>query len=298
MHYLCNILRDFTLDEAMNTFTSTLIVLLGTALLAPQVSAQKKFEQSREFGIVAGTGYYIGDLNPYRHFGGDLSVGAGGMYRENISRRWSIKGQIFYGMIGASDADAPDEWRQIRNLSFRNEILEGSCTVELNYKDYQIGNPQLRFSPYLFMGLGIFSHRPQAEFQGRWYELQPLGTEGQGTSEGDAPYALNGLVAPFGVGLKMNLFSILALSVEWGMRKTWTDYLDDVSGVYANPAVLADEAGPLTVALADRSLSLPEGLENRAGLERGDSGRNDWYNFTTVTLSIRLGKMPTTCWNQ
>lgn len=276
----------------------TLILFMLAVLGASTSDAQKRFEESREFGIVAGTAYYIGDINPYRHFGGDLSLGAGAMYRQNINRRWAVKGQVFYGVIGANDADSDNAWRQNRNLSFRNEIIEGSCTVELNYKDYQIGNPQAKFSPYLFMGLGIFSHRPQAEYNGRWVELQPLGTEGQGTSEGERPYALRGLVAPFGVGIKLNLFASVALSVEWGMRKTWTDFLDDVSGRYVDPAVLADEAGQLTVILADRSIGIPEGRQNHAGMERGDSGRNDWYNFTTATLSIRLGKKPTTCWNR
>jgi hypothetical protein len=281
----------------MNTRLNILCILVLLLAVLP-AHAQKKFQESREFGIMAGTSYYIGDLNPYRHFGGELAVGAGAMYRENLNKRWSIKGQVFYGMIAANDADSKDAWAQNRNLSFRNEILEGSCTVELNYRDYQIGNSRDRFTPYLFMGLGIYSHKPQAEYLGRWYELQPLGTEGQGTTSGDDPYALNGVSIPFGVGMKLNLFSIVALSVEWGMRKTYSDYLDDVSGAYADPAVLADESGPLTVIFADRSLSYPEGLSSYAGLSRGDSGRRDWFNFTTVTLSIRLGKMPTTCWNQ
>ncbi len=277
---------------------AALLYLIAFSLLAADVSAQKKFEVSREFGFVGGTAYYIGDLNPYRHFGGDLSFGGGAMYRENLNRRWSIKGQAFYGVIGASDANARDEWRQNRNLSFRNEIIEVSATVELNYKDYQIGNPQAKFSPYLFLGLGVFSHKPQAEYNGRWVELQPLGTEGQRTTAGGEPYALSGMVLPFGVGVKLNLFSVVALSVEWGMRRTWTDYLDDVSGTYADPAVLIDENGPLSVILADPSLQVPDGRTSNAGAERGDSGRNDWYNFTTVTLSIRLGKLPTTCWNR
>ncbi|MCH2199042.1 MAG: DUF6089 family protein [Flavobacteriales bacterium] len=263
------------------------------------LSAQgKKFETSREFGLVAGTSYYIGDINPYQHFNGTLRVGGGAMYRENLDKRWSIKGQVFYGTIEATDADSDDLWQQNRNLSFRNEIIEGSVTVELNYVDYQIGNRKDPISPYVFLGLGYYSHKPQANYLGRWYELQPLGTEGQGTSEGEALYSLNGVSIPFGVGLKANLFSIVAISLEWGMRKTYTDYLDDVSTTYANPAVLADESGELAVILSDRSLGLEGDLENNAGLQRGDPGRRDWFNFTTVTLSIRLGKPPTSCWNQ
>ena len=80
------------------------------------------------------------------------------------------------------------------------------------------------------------------------------------------------------------------------MRKTWTDYFDDVSGAYVSPSVLEEENGQLSAFLADRSV-VQEGAEDQnAGLQRGDPGRKDWYNFTTVTLSIRLGKSPTSCW--
>lgn len=277
------------------TFVLSGVFLLSASLLFAQ---GKKFEQSREFGLVGGTAYYIGDINPYQHFGGTLHPGFGAMYRENLDKRWSIKGQVFYGMVQATDADAQDAWRQNRNLSFRNEIIEGSVTVELNYFDYQIGNRKNPISPYLFAGIGFYSHKPQAEYRGRWYELQPLGTEGQGTTEGDEPYSLNGFCLPFGAGVKANLFSIVAISLEWGMRKIYTDYLDDVSTTYANPAVLAEENGELSMILGNRSESFPEGLDSYAGLQRGDPGRNDWYAFTTLTISIRLGKPPTTCWNQ
>lgn len=282
----------------MNQKRHILTLLLCLTWSAAAFAQGKKFEQSREFGLVGGTAYYIGDINPYQHFGGDLNLAFGAMYRENLDKRWSVKGQILYGMVGASDAEAPDAWRQNRNLSFRNEIIEGAVTVELNYKDYQIGNSRDRFSPYLFAGIGFYSHKPQAEFRGRWYELQPLGTEGQGTTEGDDPYALSGICLPFGVGVKANLFSIVAVSLEWGMRKIYTDYLDDVSTAYVSPAVLAEENGELSAILANRSETLPEGLDSYAGLQRGDPGRNDWYSFATLTISIRLGKPPTTCWNQ
>lgn len=258
----------------------------------------KKFETSREIGIIGGTSYYIGDLNPSQHFGGPLNLTSGVMYRNNIDRRWSIKGQLLFGRFSASDAASDDPWMRNRNLSFRNDIVEGAIQAELNFVPYQIGNPKYPFSPYLFLGAAFYSHKPQAEFNGQWYELQPLGTEGQETSEGEDAYNLNGLAFPFGAGIRANLFSIMAISLEWGMRKTYTDYLDDVSGVYVSPAVLADESGTLAARLADRSLQREGQFGDNAGQQRGDPGRNDWYSFTTVTLSFRIGKLPTTCWNQ
>ena len=91
-----------------------LLFLMVLLFAAKETHAQKKFQETREFGVMVGTSYYIGDLNPYRHFGGDLSVGAGAMYRENLNKRWSIKGQVFYGMISASDADSDDAWAESR----------------------------------------------------------------------------------------------------------------------------------------------------------------------------------------
>ncbi len=272
--------------------------LIFFLLLPLSMFSQKKFEQSHEFGIVGGTAYYIGDLNPYKHFGGEKKLAAGLMYRSNLSRRWTIKGSFTYGSIQTSDAKSSDPWMVNRNLSFKNEIMEGALTAELNFFNYQIGNPKYPISPYLFLGLAYYKHKPQAQYQGRYYELQPLGTEGQGTTEGGDFYALNGISWPFGAGLKINLFSIVAVSFEWGMRKTYTDYLDDVSGKYVSPAVLSEENGVLSALLADRSLRGEDGTTSNAGFSRGDAGRKDWYNFSTVTLSIRLGKAPTTCWNQ
>jgi hypothetical protein len=269
------------------------IAFLSIAILG---LSQTKWDKSREMGLIAGTSYYIGDINPTKHFGTRLSLAAGMMYRNNISKKIGVKGSFMYGRVEAYDMDAKDPWQVNRNLSFRNDVLEVAVTGEINYFDYQIGDRANPISPYLFLGLAYYSMRPQAEYLGNWYELQPLGTEGQGTTEGALKYKTSGISMPFGAGLKVNLFSILAFNVEWGMRRTWTDYFDDVSGAYVSPAVLEEENGQLSALLADRSTFQEGANDQNAGLQRGDPGRKDWYNFTTITLSIRLGKSPTSCW--
>lgn len=247
-------------------------------------------------GISVGTAYYIGDINPSKHFGTRLNLAGGLMYRNNISRRISVKGGLHYGRVEAYDADSDDPWQLNRNLSFRNEVIEGSLVGEINYFDYQIGDREDWVSPYLFLGIAYYSMRPEGEFEGTWYELQPLGTEGQGTTEGGTKYRTRGVAFPLGAGLKMNFFSIMALNIEWGMRKTFTDYFDDVSGNYVDPIILATENGQLSQIMADKSVS-QEGIgQDNAGIQRGDPGRKDWYNFTTITLSFRLDKSPTSCW--
>lgn len=272
------------------------IILLFSLLGAESHAQVSKWDKTREMGIVVGTSYYIGDINPSKHFGTRLNLGGGLVYRDNISKRWSIKASFLYGRVEAYDSDSDDPWQVNRNLSFRNDLLEGSIQAELNYFDYQIGNMQDPISPYLFFGLAYYSMKPQGELNGNWYELQPLGTEGQGTSEGGTTYKTSGISAPFGLGLKANLFSIVAISLEWGMRKTWTDYFDDVSGVYVNRTVLIEENGRLASDFADQSFEQSGANGTNEGTMRGDPGRNDWYNFTNVAITFRLGKSPTTCW--
>lgn len=268
------------------------LVIIILCISSSLFSQKSKWEKSKEIGISVGSIYYIGDINPHKHFGPTLKIGGGLVYRENISKRWTIKISALWGRIEASDAQSDDPWQQNRNLSFRNDIIEGSLQAELNFFDYQIGSEDF-ISPYLLMGLSYYSMKPQANYLGTWYELQPLGTEGQGTSVGELPYKTTGLAVPIGLGVKVNLFSIVGLSLEWGIRKTWTDYIDDVSGTYTSSGLLEDENGHLSQLLADRSLE-QEGTEND-GLQRGDPGRNDWYAFVQGMLTFRIDKKPTTC---
>jgi len=275
-------------------------LILLVMFAASPVSAQKnKFERSKDVGLLWGTSYYIGEVNPYKHFGTRLKSGGGISFRNSFNRRWTLKSSVLYHVIEAWDADSEDPWIRNRNLSFRNQIIEGSVQGELNFFNYQLGNPKFPISPYLFAGLGYFRMRPMAEYRGTWYELQPLGTEGQGTEFGAQKYKTNMFSVPFGAGIKMNLFAIFGLSIEWGVRKTWTDYIDDISGKYVDPGLLADLNGELAAMLSDRSLQkeIPNTAGNsNGGLQRGDPGRKDYYFFSMVSLNIRLDRKATSCW--
>lgn len=263
--------------------------------------AQKKFDQSKEMGIVLGTGYYLGDINPNQHFGGRFHPGFGGYFRYNLDSRISFRGQFFQGTVEAWDSDSKSVWQQNRNLHFRNTINEASVVTEINYLDHKIGNPDDKLTAYLFTGLAFFSHMPEASLDENWYALAPLGTEGQGTTWGEAmglePYKTAGFALPFGFGMKVNIGPFAAFNLEWGMRKTWTDYLDDVSTVYADPQVLLQEKGMLAMQIADAAIELPEGMTSRAGMQRGDPGIKDSYGFVMASLSFRVSKKATTCWN-
>ena len=280
----------------------TLFCLGCLNVASHEVSAQRQFDESKEVGFAFGTAYYMGDLNAGKHLQGRFSPSYGAFYRHNFSQRISVRVNYFQGRVEAWDADSSDPWRQNRNLHFRNEIRELSGWVEINYLDHRLGDPGDRFTAFLFAGLAAYNHMPEAEIDGQWVPLQPLGTEGQGTTWGEAygveSYATSGVSVPIGFGFKSNIGAFTAITFDWGVRKTWTDHLDDVSGLYADRAVLLQERGEMTAALADRTLIQEGELVNQGGLQRGDASRDDFYGFVSASISFRISKKPTTCWSE
>jgi hypothetical protein len=283
-------LRPIIQRLATLTFSLFMLTTMGYS--------QKKFERSKDVDLLAGTAYYIGEMNPYKHFGTRLK-GAGGLaFRNNFDRRWTLRSSVIYGVVEAWDADNDDAWIRNRNLNFKNQLIEGSIQGELNFFNYQLGNREYPFTPYLFGGIAYTRMRPMTLYKGSWYETQPIGTEGQGTSLGGDRYKTNIFAVPFGAGIKFNLFAIFGMSIEWGVRKTWTDYIDDVSGKYVDPAQLAELNGQLAATLSDRSINreLPGGVNGvNTGLQRGDPGRKDYYFFGLVSLNVRIDRKATSC---
>ncbi len=268
-------------------------IILPFFLLLPNIPS---FSQDIEFGPMLGGSYYIGELNPYQHFGEATHLAGGGVLRYTLNKRYSIKFGLLHGTVSGDDTRARNQWRKERNLHFKSPLTEASATIELNFLEYALGSMDDPYSPYLFAGLSLFRMNPKAKYDGEWHDLQPLGTEGQGTDakKGTDKYSLTNMALPFGVGFKANLTPRVALSFEWGFRKTYTDHLDDVSGTYASPDILREENGPLAAKLADRR----EKADNRgkiAGQQRGNPKRKDWYSFSGVMVTFMLGEKPSVC---
>jgi hypothetical protein len=117
-----------------------------------------------------------------------------------------------------------------------------------------------------------------------------MGTEGQGStvSNGNKPYSLTQIGIPFGLGLKYSLLKKFCIGLEWGMRKTFTDYLDDVSTVYPDPIIIEAESGPVAAALSDRTYKDPGQVVNNTGLQRGNSHTKDWYSFAGIFITYKI----------
>ena len=124
---------------------------------------------------------------------------------------------------------------------------------------------------------------------GKEYELQPLSTEGQGlTAYTDLkPYSLVSFSIPFGLGIKWSISRTVSIGLEWGLRKTFTDYIDDVSGRYADPSLLAAEKSPLAAGLSNRAFE-QQAIDGGLDISMGSNGQpNNPTDYKTYLGSIQ-----------
>jgi len=240
-------------------------------------------------GVMVGVMGYKGDLNPVLFTDKFLHPGVGIIYRRYYNNHWAFRAGFSYGRISADDAFSTDSFNLNRNLSFRSDIMELHGGYEFNFFPYQTANPSTFATPYLFVGLSVFRYNPKAELNGQWYALQPLGTEGQGTElyPNRKPYSRVSVSMPFGGGFKIKLSKRFCGIIEVGVRRCWTDYLDDVSKTYADPATIRKEYGKVAAQLSDRSV---EKGSPEVGRQRGNTTDKDWYMFSGVQITYTLSK--------
>lgn len=243
-------------------------------------------QRSNEIGLFLGGSYYTGELNPAGHLNSLTRPAAGIVYRHNFNYRFSLAGSFLAGTLTGIDSRSSSLEQQRRNLSFRSRVFELAARAEFNFIEYGIATDHYQFTPFMFLGVAAFNFNPKAAYGSEWIALQPLRTEGQ-----ERGYLRTTVSIPFGAGMKLNLAERIGLVAEWGLRKTFTDYIDDVSTVYANPSLLLANGGPLAVTLADRGTSPSDNI----GRQRGNPRNKDWYSFIGLTLTFRLKDKPMNC---
>ncbi len=244
-------------------------------------------QQGWELGGWIGGSNYIGDLNTsYRINRTGLAAGAIGRY--NFNNRLCLKAGLNYGNISASDADSDNAFEKARNLSFKSIIWDLHGQFEFNFFEYNHGSNDYFYTPYIFCGINSYYYNPRAQYQGTWYDLSPLGTEGQ--FAGDEAYSIaQGLV--YGIGFKYDLTAVWSLNFEASFRRLYNDYLDDVSTVYPSSKDVLKQRGSIALALSDRSLEVGTEAIGTKGRQRGDSNRNDMYYFMSVGIVYYFGNL-------
>jgi hypothetical protein len=236
----------------------TVILLIQTGI----------YSQTMEVGLFGGGSYYLGDINPGVHFQ-QTKPAAGLIARYNIDTRWSIRMSALVGKVGGSDAISQKVLD--RNLEFTSSITEIASVVEFNFYPYVNGSARNYFTPYIFGGASVFMFNPKFNNE----KLADFTTEGQ-----VEPYLLHGLAIPFGIGVKYSVSQSIGLGFEWGMRKTFTDYIDDISTTYPDIPIASQ---------ADfrYDLSDPTGLHN-PGEQRGNPKTMDWFNFIGISITVEF----------
>lgn len=260
-------------------------IILLCMIIPSMVEAQKL-----HVDVFGGFSNYQGDLQAKR-FTTEQAKGAVGLgIRYDFSPHFDVRSNFTYASLSAADKYNKQADLQARNLSFNTRITELNLLF-----DYNILNLNYhKLSPYVFAGIAAFHYNPYAfDTLGNKIYLKPLSTEGQGlTAYPDRKeYSLTQMAIPFGLGLRWRFTDNVTLSYEIGLRKTFTDYLDDVSTAYVDQATLAAAKGTTAVQMAYRGDELKNGSTYPPdGTVRGGSKFKDWYYFSGLTISIGIGK--------
>ncbi len=262
-----------------------ILIIICLCGLAQFSTAQKGWE----LGAWAGASQYFGDLNTnYKIHNPNLAGGI--VARYNLNKRICLKFSGNYTNIEAYDRNSDNVFELQRNLSFQSEIIDGTAQLEFNFLPYEHGSNDEWFTPYLLAGFSMFSYNPTAELNGDTYELRELGTEGQFNGE---EYATNAAAFTFGGGFKFDINYRWSVNIELATRSPYTDYIDDVSGIYADLEDIENLRGPIAAQLADRSPEiLGPGLGiGEQGRQRGNGKDNDLYAMLGVSIMYYFGQI-------
>jgi hypothetical protein len=171
-----------------------------------------------------------------------------------------------------------------RNLSFQSRVFEWELSAQYNI--LSLNNSW--WTPYIYAGVGLFHFNPYTHnTDGAKTYLKPLSTEGQGVVGGKSEYKLTQFCIPLGIGAMYAISEDVRVGVEMGYRKLFTDYLDDVSTVYADQAALLAAKGQTAVDLAYRGDEVGGGAYPAAKTPRGGSGVKDGYYYMAATVTVR-----------
>jgi hypothetical protein len=283
-----------------------LLVLLLPALVNAQLIKNRWKAYRTEIHIGIGPTNFLGELGGANqigtHYFKDLEFtqtryAISGGVRYKISPNFAINTHLTFAKVAGDDALTTEFYRSYRNLSFKSNIWELNATFEGYILKEQIGHRyRLRgvrgrsgfeIGVYGFLGAGVFRFDPKAVIDGKTVRLQPLGTEGQGLIATREKYHLVQFCIPMGIGFKYSFSRRLGIGLEYGIRKTFTDYIDDVSKTYYDNNIIREQKGEIAAELADRSdRTFPN--VTAPGQQRGDPRYKDTYMFAVFNVSYKL----------
>lgn len=247
------------------------------------------YSQKLHVNLFGGIANYKGDLQYNPNRGKQISFKQPG-FAAGIGIEYELYTKLYLRLAATAGKIHADDKKQVgqtqRNLNFTSPIFD----VMLGAEYYVIDPYEHMVIPYVFAGVSWFHFNPYTFDAAREKVfLQPLSTEGQGFVTGREPYNLSGISIPFGGGIKLSLSEDVRVGLELSLRKTFTDYLDDVSTTYVDENILLANKGQQSVDLAYRGDEVGSGSYPAENTPRGTLDARDWYYFTGLSVSFRLG---------
>lgn len=263
------------------------VMIRNKLLILFVVLTSSASSQGIHIGVFGGVSVYNGDLTEKIFSEKTMNgvVGLTGTYE--FTDHIMARAGFTYTILGAADRYNKSTDLQLRNLSFETKLFEFSLMGE--YDLFSLN--EKRFTPYVMAGVAVFRYDPYIYYTGKVkIFLQPLSTEGQGISGYGDKYSLTQFAIPFGGGIKYAINDKLRIGLEAHVRKTFTDYLDDVSTNYADANDLFNARGQLAVDVSYRGDEVQGGnpLYPARGAQRGSSEAKDLYYFTGLHLTYRI----------
>lgn len=220
--------------------------------------------------------------------------------RYKIFEKLSTKVGLSYALLRGDDKSTNEKIRNNRNLNFYSHLLEFAGQFEYSIIREKIGHRYnlrrvrglkgFKLNTYFFAGIAGFYFNPYGKHPvtDEWVALQPLGTEGQGLVGSREKYSRFQVAIPFGIGFKYGVNRELSIGIEFGARKTFTDYIDDVSSTYYDNDLLR-ASNPLAADMADPSSDdVKNSGQTAVNQQRGDAKDYDSYMFLLITLNYKL----------
>lgn len=300
-------------NKLLATFLFLTFLFQGT--LNAQIKSRylKKF-RTREFGFSIGATNLIGELGGANRIGSESfslrdfdfpavrpTVGISMGFQ--IMKHANLKTSLLVGYLRGNDKWTDYKSRKQRNINYRSILVEFTeqyeyyltqgkqtrTTYNLRMQRQKFSLRNLPFTTYLFTGISVFYFNPQnMDKHGNWKNVKQYHTEGQGYVPTRKNYHLIQLSIPMGIGMKFPLGKGYSLGFEYGLRKTFTDYLDDASMTYFDEDFLRQHFGQIAVDLSNPSKDAPW---LKAGQQRGDPRDKDSYLFALITIYRDLSRI-------
>ena len=257
------------------------------------MSISTSFSQyNLDMGVGFGASGYLGEIggknNVSKGFVGDLllkqtNITAGWFMRNKLTPKWAINSGLNYVRLAGDDANTPEGPRNWRNLRFKNDIFELTSKVEFTFLEIadlgRKGRYNTNLHLYAHTGFTLFYHTPMGSTNGsNWVKLRPLKTEG-------VSYKKIGFASPTGGGVIITHNRYTRFGLVLNYTKTFTDYLDDISTVYADPQTLSEQGRELANQYIGPENELPS---FSPGERRGDPSDDDVYLTISLTYSRYL----------